>query len=158
MNVFAAPFWASVPFGCHMYLIYFLLRPAWIAGVLGDICSIVRNTPSLLFVIRRHFPRPRLLRAFLDMAFLPNDAVSRQSRQKEWRIPEWNLKASGAWIIVDLLESTSSIDRQCSRRGCRNRRVARCRACKSVKYCGIECQSRCVSFIRMPHLMIIHEV
>lgn len=138
---FPYPFWISEPLSSLKYHISFFLRLGWIAAILGDIFTIVGNTPSLLCIIRRHFPRPRLLRACLDMAFLHKDATSREPNVV---ILGSRLTILRTWVIIDYLESVSSIDRQCSRRGCRNRRAGRCSACKNVKYCGIECQSRCV--------------
>lgn len=111
------------------------------AVVFSKIFEIVKNTPSLLSITRPHFPRPRLLRTCLDMTFLHKDFLSRELHGHD---PRYYKPLYWMWILVYHLEQLASIDRQCSRRGCRNRRVWRCRACKSVGYCGAECQSKCV--------------
>lgn len=137
------------PFGISLSLIicilthrkHFSLLIAWVGAIFGDIFMIVRFNPSLLSPVRRDFPRPRLLRACLDIAFLHKDTVSRET---DVIIPRNITSMDETWIIVDFLERMSSIDRQCSRRGCRNRHIGRCRACKDVGYCGHECQSRYV--------------
>lgn len=88
--------------------------------------------------LRRHFPRPRLLRACLDIKYSPSPAVKRLFRER----PETEQLFYPAWYFLTSIERLIQVDRQCMRRDCRRKRVYVCKACRTMEYCGGDCQIR----------------
>lgn len=115
-------------------------------GPISLIMSVIDNTvdrePSSLPLIRGHFPRPRLLRALLDIAFAPNDVLLDHASSQS--LPAEAKEIRESWMHVDTITSMGHIYGRCMRRGCSKKRSARCKACRLVDYCGSECQARYV--------------
>lgn len=122
-----------------------LLDVVYVSPVIGVFCDAVRLTPSALAIIRHHLPRPRLLRACLDMAFASSLTLRRRVRRQGANTVGF---VRGAWMLLDLLCYQAQIHRECMRRGCRRKRTARCKACGTTEYCSEECQT---AYVRNLH-------
>lgn len=100
----------------------------------------IGEAPSALPSIRRRLPRPLLLRALLEVEF-GQDLQFRQAYQDSHE-PARATRAG--WIFLDALHRRCHVDRRCMRRGCANRRRARCKDCQMAEYCSVACQNQCV--------------
>lgn len=122
--------------------------------------------PSLIALLHKHFPRPRMMRSLLNASFCdagisyPDEDNTGDTRYPpdildyhEWRrimrrmgssddpIGKNNTVRRG-WYILATLEARCQLDRHCMRRGCRKLREKRCKACRTMEYCGWECQEK----------------
>lgn len=110
---------------------------------IGDLLDEIQNhlemLPSILPAFRRQLPRPRLLRACFEVAFVPNEHFRQWAKEDEDAsaiVPS----IRGAWMWLDAIDKLCRVDKQCMRRGCKKRRSGRCSACRTVDYCNVECQ------------------
>lgn len=110
--------------------------------IIRKIYSATRISPSLLPSFRRHFPRPLLVRACLNIPFTSNQVLYEWIGMHAKDVDTTDI--STAWVFADGLCWTSHVAGTCMRRGCGRKRSKRCVACGTVEYCGAECQAKCV--------------
>lgn len=134
-----------------------------VAAILKRIYAASRASPSLLSSLRRHFPRPLLVRACLNLPFTSNKVLYEWTRAHSTSSGVSDIL--GVWIVADGLSWTSHIDGMCMRRGCGQKRRKRCAACGTVEYCGVVCQteyvarfpfSRASSPLKTADMMMVH--
>lgn len=126
-----------------------------IGMLLNEIQSHVEMLPGVLPVVRRQLPRPRFMRACLDIAFAPNSFLRHWANNNQdayGSIPT----IRGAWMWLDVIDQRSRVVGHCMKRGCKKWRHGRCKSCHTVDYCSVECQAQSVfafCHFRVRHLI-----
>jgi hypothetical protein len=91
----------------------------------------------LASTLRSQLPRALSLRALVDLSHKVNDQVPEPvAPVVEPQVPCWRLFLN--------IEMTCVLKDGCTKRGCESKRIAQCKACKRVGYCGVDCQQRLV--------------
>lgn len=109
--------------------------------------ALIRHTvldhPSLINILRLHLPRPRTLRACLDIAYITNRGQSfRSSSYLSLRRDERDkYLMEQPWAHILEIQFTCQMDKECMRRTCTKRAKARCKGCQT-RYCGNDCQKQ----------------
>ncbi|EIM87508.1 uncharacterized protein STEHIDRAFT_168232 [Stereum hirsutum FP-91666 SS1] len=107
--------------------------------------------PSIASRLRLQLPRPRSLRALFDASFsapghptppriITKAMVTPHEDKFEEEVRSVSFCGLKAWVMLERLQQTCGVHRQCMRRGCSERWTYRCKACMSTQYCGRECQ------------------
>lgn len=131
---------------------------------LHQIMKLLAQQPSLLSSLRVHLPRPRCLRALLDAEYVgrgkppPPQVIPRDALPLT--LPDTTVTQHiRPWLYWDMIQEMCQMQKQCMRRGCKNRRRARCGGCKMMEYCGHPCQKQCVfTSFTLTHPSIFHVI
>lgn len=102
--------------------------------------------PSILEAVRHQLPRPRTFRYLLEAAFVKNPHVQKcPPRYRPFSDDPDKLYARILRGSIETLRELEKLCRvgcedQCGRRGCTDKTKARCSQCKTMGYCGADCQ------------------
>lgn len=104
-----------------------------------------------------HLPRPRTLRPILDSAYIgpgkPHPPKYIPRHVLPLSSPETPFtKHIRPWVGWNNLELRCQIDKECTRRGCTNRRRAVCPDCQTANYCGKKAARSCESGCLYTHV------
>lgn len=115
------------------------------------------SAPLFIDVLRLQLPRPRMLRALLELSRTSSgSSAPYPSYYSEYYLDEpgsdeeADLSSGGeetqrgCWEFLHRLQIACAVPRHCYRRGCLGAAGQRCSACRRVVYCGVDCQRRCV--------------
>lgn len=99
--------------------------------------------PAANAIFRPHLPRPRILRALLEDAFIKWGRFESPSTAF-FTMGPIDLSMHMNYDSFSRLERAVQLEGECGKRGCIQPAQARCSQCQMVYYCGAVCQTRSV--------------
>lgn len=120
------------------------------SGLFSGMHILLEKHPILVPPLQSQLPRPRILRTLIDSLNTPDGPLDpsppRQGRSGHGG-PSTVLGENtdeayirGGWISFRFVEKACYVEKECMRRGCTEKLVARCKRCGVTYYCGTVCQ------------------
>lgn len=111
---------------------------------------LLEKHPTLVPPLQPQLPRPRILRALIDSLNTPDGPLDpspfRESMSghgdSSTLLDDDSDEAyiRGGWVSLRFVERACYVEKQCMRRGCTKKSVARCVKCSVTYYCDKVCQ------------------
>lgn len=109
---------------------------------------LLEKHPTLVPLLQSELPRPRIFRALTDSLDTPDGPLDPSPNRERMSGGSSTLLDDdsdgayirGGWISLRFVEKVCYVEKQCMRRGCTKKSVARCVKCSVTYYCDKVCQ------------------